>query len=129
MGCRNRTPDDDYDEGRTEGIPAEVVFAKMREIIRQGPKTRTPAVPSTYREIKDQALHLPHGDFYLLLTHVEAALPASVDAAWRADMQRRIAAIPAEVERRYRYYGGWRDDDGGGGWRHAPQAERIVYPH
>lgn len=102
---------DDYDNGRTEGIPAEVVFAKMREIINRAPKTGKPPVPTTYREIKDQALRLPHGDFYLLLTSLEAALPAEVDPAWRADIQRRIAAIPAEVEQRYRCHnGGWRDD-------------------
>jgi putative addiction module component (TIGR02574 family) len=70
---------DDYDSGRTEGIPAEVVFAEMRAIIRRAPKThKPPPVPSTYREIKDQALRLPHGDFYLLLTSLEAALPADV---------------------------------------------------
>lgn len=104
---------DDHDNGRTEGIPAEVVLAEMRERIRRAPKTRKPPVPSTYREIKNQALHLPHGDFYLFLTRLEAALPAEVDPAWRADIQRRIAAIPAEVERRYRYQNGdWRDDEG-----------------
>lgn len=100
---------DDCDAGRTEGIPAEVVFAKMREIIKRAPKNPgPPPIPDTFRKIKDQAPHLPHGDFYLLLINLEAALPEEIDPAWRADIRRRIAAVPSEIERRYmKYNGGW----------------------
>jgi putative addiction module component (TIGR02574 family) len=104
---------DDYDAGRSEGIPAEVVLAKMREIIERAPENPDPPpIPDTFREIMDQALHLPHGDFYLLLQNLEAALPRDVDPAWRADIQRRIAAVPSNLEERYiRYNGGWQDDE------------------
>ena len=104
---------DEYEAGPTEGIPAEVVLAKMREIIESAPENPDPPpIPDTFRKIKNQALHLPHGDFYLLLTNLEDALPAEVDPAWRADIRRRIAAIPSNLESRYiKYNGGWWDDD------------------
>jgi putative addiction module component (TIGR02574 family) len=103
---------DEYRAGRSEVIPVDVVLAKIREIIERGPKNPNPPIPDTFRKIKDQALHLPHGDFYLLLQNLEAALPAEVDAVWRADIRRRIAAIPSNLESRYiKYSGGWWEDE------------------
>lgn len=104
---------DEHKAGRSEGIPAEVVLAKMREIVERGSKNLgPPPIPDTFRKIKDQALRLPHGDFYLFLQNLEVALPAGVDAVWRADIHRRIAEIPSNLESRYiKYNGGWWDDE------------------
>jgi hypothetical protein len=103
----------EIDSGRAKLIPMEVTMAKLRAMIAKAPR-REPRIPIGIEEVEDHALHLPNDDFYLLLTNLEAALPAEVDPAWRADIQHRIAAIPAEVERRYRYYnGGWPDDEDG----------------
>jgi hypothetical protein len=100
--------------GRMELIPAEVVLAELDAMAAEGPDDPDPPVPEAFDDIKNQALHLPHGDFYLLLRNLEAALPADVDHAWREDIRRRIAAIPAEVERRYRECNGdCVDDDEG----------------
>ena len=89
----------------------EETLEKIRAY-RENPKTRKPRIPVGIDEIEDHALHLPHDDFYELLTNLEASLPVEVEPAWRADIRRRIAAIPTEVERRYKYYnGGWADDD------------------
>jgi hypothetical protein len=102
---------EEIDSGRAKLIPMEVTMAKLRSMIAKAPR-REPRIPVGIEEVEDHALHLPDDDFYLLLVNLEAALPAEVDPAWRADMQRRIAAIPAEVERRYQYdNGGWRDDE------------------
>lgn len=101
---------EEVESGRAKLTPMEVTLAKLRAKIAKAPR-REPRIPSGIKEVEDHALHLPDDDFYLLLTSLEAALPAEVDPAWRADIQRRIAAIPAEFERRYRYHnGGWRDD-------------------
>lgn len=95
-----------------KAIPAEEVLAKLRARVAAAPKRRPPRIPESIDEIEDQALHLPHDEFYLLLTKLEAGLPSDIDPTWRADIQRRIAAVPAEVERRYRECnGGWEDDD------------------
>lgn len=103
---------EEVDSGRAELIPMEVTLAKLRAMLAKAPRKAKPRIPEGIDEIEDSALHLPNDDFYLLVTSLEAALPAEVDPTWRADIQRRIAAIPAEVERRYRYHnGGWRDDE------------------
>lgn len=102
----------EYDAGLVETIPAEEVLAKLRARVAAAPRWRLPRIPESIHAIEDQALHLPHDEFYLLLTKLEAGLPGDIDSAWRADIQRRIAAVPAEVERRYRESnGGWEDDD------------------
>ena len=99
--------------GRMELIDAEIVMAELEEMEASTDESADPRIPATVEEIEDEALHLSHDDFHLLLTNLEAGLPVEVDPAWRADIQRRIAAIPAEVERRHRYQnGGWRDDEG-----------------
>lgn len=102
---------EEFDSGRAELIPMEVTLAKLRTVIASASTIAPPRIPEGVDEIEDHALDLPNHDFYLLLTSLEAALPVEVDPAWRADIQRRIAVIPAEVERRYRHHdGGWRDD-------------------
>jgi putative addiction module component (TIGR02574 family) len=101
---------EEIDSGRAKLIPMEVTMAKLRAMIAKAPR-REPRIPAGIEEVEDHALHLPNDDFYLLLVNLEAALPTEVDSAWRTDMQRRIAAIPAEMERRYQYdNGGWRND-------------------
>lgn len=102
---------EEIDTGRAKLIPMEVTMAKLSAMIAKAPR-REPRIPNGIEEVEDHALHLPNDDFFLLLVNLEAALPAEVDPAWRADIQRRIAAIPAEVERRYRECNGdWGDDD------------------
>lgn len=103
---------EEIESGRAELIPMEVTLAKLRARIANASRKAKPRIPTGIDEIEDHALHLPNDDFYLLLVGLEAALPEEVDPVWHADIRRRIAAIPAEVERRYRYYnGGWRDDE------------------
>lgn len=103
---------EEIDSGRAELIQMGVTFAKIRAMLENAPKNRKPRIPEGLEEIEDHALHFPNDDFYLLLVDLEAGLPTEVDPAWRADIQRRIAAIPAEVERRYRYAnGGWMDEE------------------
>lgn len=100
-------------EGCMELVDAEVVLAELEEMEASPDGDRDPPIPGTVEEIQDEALHLSNDDFYLLLTNLEVGLPMEIDPAWRADIQRRIAAIPAEVKRRYRYHNGdWRDDGG-----------------
>lgn len=102
--------------GRMEFIPAEVVHAELDAMAERGPDDPDPPIPEAFDDIEDQALYLPDGDLclYLLLTNLEAGLPAEVDPSWRADIQRRVAAIPAEVERRYRECNAdWADDHAG----------------
>jgi hypothetical protein len=95
-----------------EWIPAEVVLAELEQMAEEAPEDPDPPIPTTFGEIERHALYLPNDDFYLLLVSLEAALPGEVDPVWRAGIQRRIAAIPAEVERRYRECNGdWADDD------------------
>ena len=98
--------------GRMKFISAEDVLAELEAMAEEGPDDPDPPVLATFGEIEHHALNLPHGDFYLLLINLEAELPAEVDATWRADIRRRIAAIPAELERRYREANGeWEEDD------------------
>lgn len=98
--------------GRMEFIPAEDVLAELEAMAEEGLQDSDPPVPVTFGEIEHHALNLPHGDFYLLLTNLEAELSTEVDVTWRADIRCRIAAIPAELERRYREANGeWDNDD------------------
>jgi putative addiction module component (TIGR02574 family) len=102
---------EEIDSGRAKLIPMEETMAKLRAMIAKAPR-RAPRIPAGIEEVEDHALHLPDDDFYLFLVNVEAALPEEVDPVWRADIKRRIAAIPAEVERRYREDdGGWMEED------------------
>ncbi|HEU4883267.1 MAG TPA: addiction module protein [Longimicrobium sp.] len=96
---------EEVDSGRVKLIPMEETMAKLRAMIAQAPR-REPRIPSGIEEVEDHALHLPDDDFCLLLVGLEGALPEQVDPVWRADIQRRIAAIPAEFERRNRYDNG-----------------------
>lgn len=97
--------------GRMKFIPAEDVLAELEAMAEEGPQDPDPPVPATLGEIEHHALNLPHGDFYLLLINLEAELPTELDVTWRADIRRRIAAIPAELERRYHEANGEWDDD------------------
>lgn len=90
---------EEFDSGRADLIPMEVTLAKLRTMIAGASTIAPPRIPEGVDEIQDHALDLPNHDLYLLLTSLEAGLPAEVDHAWRADIQRRIAAIPAEVRR------------------------------
>lgn len=89
--------------GRTEFIPGEVVLAELRARVEDAEKDwLPPPVPEDINDIEDQALHLMHDDFFALLVNVEAELPPEIDPEWRTDIRARIAAVPAEIERRYR---------------------------
>jgi hypothetical protein len=100
-------------EGRMELIDAELVMAELEAVEASTEQSAAPANPETVEEIEDEALYLMYDEFYLLLTNIESALPDEVDPAWRVDIQRRITAIPAEVERRYRECNGGLPDDEG----------------
>lgn len=103
---------EEIDSGHAELIPMEVTLAKIRALIENAPRHRKPRIPVGIEEIEDHALHLPNDDFFLLLVDLESSLREETDPQWRADIQRRIAAIPAEVQRRYRECNGdWEDDD------------------
>jgi putative addiction module component (TIGR02574 family) len=100
--------------GRMKLIPIEVTLEKLRAIVDKAADNATPPIPETIDEIEDEALHLAHDEFYLLLTNLEAGLPAEIDTSWRGDIRRRIAAIPGELERRCRECNGdWADDESG----------------
>jgi putative addiction module component (TIGR02574 family) len=92
----------EIDEDETRFVPMEEVFAKLRARKEAITDWQPPPVPDNIVEIEEQALHLTNDDFFGLLVHAESELPRDFDPRWRTDIRRRIEAIPAEIERRYR---------------------------
>lgn len=90
----------------------EMAPANMLAKTANACRNRKSRIPEGIHEIEDHALHLPNDDLYLLLVNLETEHPKGIDPVWRGDIKRRIAWIPAEVERRYRYHnGGWMDEE------------------
>jgi hypothetical protein len=93
----------EFDSHEVEGIPAEVVLAKLRAMREEAEKDwQPPPVPDDIDDIEDQALHLMNDEFCALLVNVEAELPPEIDPEWRTGIRARIQAVPAEFEKRYR---------------------------
>lgn len=95
-------PVEELDAGCAEFHWLEEVLADTRAIIEEASDGTIPRGRETIEEVEDSALHLPHDEFFLLLNRLEAGFPQDTDPVWRDDIRRRIAAVPAEVERRYR---------------------------
>jgi hypothetical protein len=57
-------------EGRMGFIDAEIVLAELEEMEASTDENTDPSIPETVGEIEDEALHLPHDDFHLLLTNL-----------------------------------------------------------
>jgi hypothetical protein len=93
----------EFESGEVEGIPAEVVLARLRAMLEEAEKDwQPPPVPEDIDEIEKQALQLMNDEFCDLLVNVEAELPPEIDPEWRSGIRARIQAVPAEFERRYR---------------------------
>jgi hypothetical protein len=92
---------------------------------------RKSALPEGINEIEDHALHLPHDDFYELLTNFEAGLPADVDPAGArtsgAGSPRFLTK--SSVDTGSATAAGSTKATGPDAPRTQGRARRIVYPH
>lgn len=85
----------------TQFIPMEEVIDKIRARTANVADWQPPPIPEGLDEIEDEALHLEHDDFFAFLVTVETELPPDVVPSWREAIQRRVNAVPIEIDRRY----------------------------